>query len=147
MAAIVYKGWHEARGAGLLEGTPDVRNILVMSSFTGATQKLAVNLDDFVDLDEFDGVGYGRQDCAGVSAAYADADEEWQLDWDDDVEAFGDDVAPGAEVVYGMVTYLYVDGTAANDIALGFTDDGFGVNAANGKLGLTLPVGGLIYNA
>ena len=79
-----------------------------------------------------------------VTTGYVDADDEWQLDFTDAV--FGDPVAPGSEVIAGLFVYLYVDGTAANDIILASTTTGgFGVNANNGSVTLTLPLAGLLF--
>lgn len=141
---MLFKGFYQALAGGDLETTPDVRCKLVMSSFSGETEEDAVNLSDITTLDEFDGIGYAELDCADVTTGYVDADDEWQLDFTDG--NFGTDVAPGSDVIYGMLVYLYVDGTEANDVALGFTKEGgFGVNAANGSLNLTLPAGGLMF--
>lgn len=141
MADVIYKGFYEALEQGLLEGTPDVRCLLFMSGFTADAD--AVNLAD-VTLDEFDGSGYSRIDCANVVAGYVDADDEWQLDFDDD--DFGEPVGPGSDDIEGMAVYLYVDGTAANDVLLASTTTGgFGVNANNGALNLTLPADGLLF--
>lgn len=142
MADIIFAGYHEARDAGLLAGTPDIRLALVMSGFTGDAD--SVNVAD-VTLDEFDGVGYARLDAASVTAGYVDADDEWQLAMASG--DFGDPVAPGSDVIAGMVAILNVDGTAANDYILGFTDTGgFGVNANNGPLNLTIPAAGLMFD-
>lgn len=141
MADVIYKGFYEALEQGLLDGTPDVRCGLYMSGFT--FDEDAVNLADGT-LDEFDGAGYTRLDCADVTTGYVDADDEWQLDFSDG--DFGDPVAPGSEVIAGLFAYLYVDGTAANDIILASTTTGgFGVNANNGALNLALPTGGLLF--
>lgn len=141
MADQLYKGFFEALEQGLLEGAPDIRLFLFMSGFTADAD--AVNLDD-ATLDEFDGAGYARIDCANVVAGYVDGDDEWQLDFDDD--DFGDPVAPGSDDIEGLGVYLYVDGTAANDILLGTTTEGgFGVPANNGSLSLVLPATGLLF--
>lgn len=143
MAAVIYQGFYQALEAGSL-ASPDIRILLVMSATTCDTENDAVNLADFTALDEFDGVGYVRLDCAAVTTGYDTGDDEWQLDFTDG--SFGNPVAPGSDVIQGMVVYLHVDGTAANDIALGYTDSGgFGVNAANGDLALTLPATGLMF--
>jgi hypothetical protein len=140
---VLFKGFYTALEAGSL-ASPDIRHMLVMSSFSGETEEDAVTLSDITTLDEFDGIGYAQLDAASVTTGYVDADDEWQLDHADG--DFGTDVAPGSDDIYGMLTYLYVDGDPANDIVLGFTKDGgFGVNANNGALTLTLPAGGLLF--
>ena len=145
MAAVVFKGFYTALQAGSLAGTPDIRHKLTMGDTTCDTEEDSVYLSDFTDIDEFDGVGYTELDAASVTFAYVDADDEMQLDFTSPA-SFGDPVAPGSDDISGMLTYLYVDGDPDNDIALGWTDQGgFGVNAANGALSLTLPAGGLMF--
>lgn len=141
---MIFKGFYEALQAGDLAGTPDVRVKLTMGDTTCDTEEDSVNLSDFTDIDEFDGVGYTEIDAASVTFAYVDADDEMQLDFADG--DFGDPVAPGSDDISGMLVYLYVDGDPDNDVALGWTDQGgFGVNAANGALSLTLPAAGLMF--
>lgn len=144
MAEVIFKGFFEALAGGDLEGTPDIRLMLVMSDFTGEAEEDAVNLSDITDLDEFDGVGYSRVDCDDVVVGYDDDTDEWTIDMADAV--FGDPVAPGTDDIHGCIVYLHVDGDPDNDVALGFTDQGgFGVNANNGSLSLIIPAGGLLY--
>jgi len=141
---VIYRGFYDALAAGDLETTPDIRVKLVMTATTCGTEEDAVNLADFTTIDEFDGVGYVELDCASVVTGYDATADEWQLDFADD--DFGDPVAPGSDVIEGMLVYLWVDGTDANDIALGFTTDGgFGVNANNGALDLAVPADGLMF--
>ncbi len=144
MTTLIHAGFYEALAGGLLDSTPDIRVLLVMPGTTCDTEEDAVNLADFTTIDEFDGVGYGRLVCASVTTGYDTTDNEWQLDFADG--DFGNPVAPGSDVIQGMLVYLYVDGTDANDMALGYYDGGgFGVNANNGALDLTLPVSGLMF--
>lgn len=148
MAAVIYQGFMKALVDGDLAGTPDIRCLLVGTSFSGDSgEEDSINLDDFATLGEFDGAGYTRLDCASVTFTYDATDDEYQLDFTNGAgDEFGDPVGAGSTVIQGMVVYLYVDGTAAADIALAYTDTGgFGVNAANGKLGLTLNADGLLY--
>jgi hypothetical protein len=142
MADQLYKGFYQALEQGLLEGAPDIRVRLFMSGFTADED--CVNVSDAADLDEFDGVGYAEIDAANVVAGYVDGSDEWQLDFDDDL--FGDPVAPGSDDIEGMYVVLNVDGDPDNDILLGSTTTGgFGVNASNGALNLTLPASGLMF--
>jgi hypothetical protein len=139
---MMFQGFYQALAEGLLDGSPDVRLILTMSGFTA--DKDAIHLED-VTLDEFDGLNYVRIDCANVTSGYDETDDEWQLHADSD--SFGEDVAPGSDIIEGMVAYLHVDGTEANDMILGrTTEGGFGVNAANGDLSLTVPASGLLFD-
>jgi hypothetical protein len=145
MAELIHKGFFEALLAGDLTGAPDVRCRLVMSATTCDTESLAHHLDDFTTIDEFDGVGYTELDAASVTCAYVDGDLEIQLNFTDPA-SFGDPVAPGSDIIQGMLVYLYVDGTTPNDVALAYTDQGgFGGNAANGSVTLTLATEGLLF--
>jgi hypothetical protein len=142
MADQIFKGFYQALEAGLLEGSPDIRVGLAMAGFTADAD--SVNVSDATDLDEFDGVGYSRLDAANVVAGYVDADDEWQLDFDDD--DFGDPVAAGSGAIEGLFVILNVDGDPDNDYLLGYTDSGgFSVNANNGPLGLIVPEDGLLF--
>lgn len=144
MASVVFRGFYDALAAGDLAGTPDIRIRLVMGGFSGASEGDAVNVADITTLDEFDGVGYTELDCAAVTTGYDTGDDEWQMDFTDG--SFGNPVSPGSDDILGLFVYLFVDGTDANDVALGFTSDGgFGVNANNGELSLTLPASGLMF--
>lgn len=144
MADIIYKGLFEAWTAGDLV-SPDVRLMLVMPGTTCDTEQLAVHVEDITTVDEFDGVGYSEQTCTTVTFAYVDGDLQMQLNMDSAV-SFGDPVAPGSDIIQGMLVKLYIDGTDANDYVLAYTETGgFGGNANNGILSLTIPAAGLIY--
>lgn len=141
---MIYKGFYMAFEAGLL-ASPDIRIKLVMPSTTCDTEEDAYHLADFTNIDEFDGIGYSELDCAAVTTGYNATDDEWQLAFTDG--NFGTTVAAGSDVIQGMLVYLYVDGTDANDIALGYfaTGAGFGSNANGGSVDLTLPASGLMF--
>jgi len=142
MADVIYKGFYTALKAGSLNGTPDIRAFLFMSGFSFNAD--SINLLDGT-MAVFDGTGYAELDCAAVTLAYVDADNEMQLDFDNG-QFGGAEVAAGSEVIAGMAVYLFVDGTEANDIILASTTTGgFGVNANNGLLSLVLPVAGLLF--
>ncbi|MGB8248634.1 MAG: hypothetical protein WCE98_11550 [Chlorobium sp.] len=143
MADVIYKGFYQALEAGQL-ANPDIRLALFMSGFSYDPD--SVHLSDGA-LDEFDGAGYSRHDAQDVTTGYVDGSNEWQLSFDSGTGGeFGDPVAAGSEAVAGLVAYLHIDGTAANDIILASTTTGgFGVNANNGPLSLTLPADGLLF--
>ena len=147
MSDVIFQGWHYAQQQGLLTANPDVRLKLVMSGFTGASEEDAINVDDITTLDEFDGLGYQEVDCENPAFAYSTSDNEMQLDFDnDEFNESGGSVTPGSDDAIGIFVYLYVDGTDANDIALGFTDaGGFPFNASNSAINLSIPVGGLMF--
>ena len=71
--------------------------------------------------------------------------DEVRLDWTDDDDAFGVTVGAGSDDIAALVGYLHVDGTAAADVLLFSTDQDAGKNANGGKLGFTLPAGGLVF--
>ena len=152
MADQIYKGGMVALVQGLLETTPDIRLMLVMSGFTGifgGGEEDAVNLADFAVIDEFDGIGYVQIDCTTVVFAYDATSNEYRLTFDaDEFNVPAGSVAPGSGDAIGILVYLYVDGTDANDIAIGFTDSGgFPANAANGAITYTPHVDGMLYLA
>lgn len=137
MAKQRYAGYETARGAGDLEGTPDIRFLLAMSGFSFAAA--SVNLADGT-LDEFDGANYVRYDASGVAVAYDAGDDEWQITCDSGAgDEFGTSVGAGTEAPSVLVAYLHVDGTAANDIILASSDDGGFADGNGGDMGLTLP--------
>ncbi len=98
-------------------------------------------------LDEFDGLGYLEIDCTSVSFTYDAVADEYQLTFDaDEFNAPAGTVAPGSDDAIGILVKLYVDGTDANDGAIGFTDSGgFPFNAANGALAYTPHADGMLY--
>ena len=58
----------------------------------------------------------------------------------------GEAMTPGSDDAIGILVYLYVDGTDANDIALGFTDSGgFPFNASNSAVNLSVASTGLMF--
>ena len=130
-------GYEEARGSGSLEGTPDIRVALAMSGFTASAD--AVNVADLT-LDEFDGAGYARYDATGVAVAYDAVSDEWRITCDNGGgDEFGDPVGAGTEPPVMLVVILHVDGTDANDIVLGWSDEGSFAQGNGGAMGLTLP--------
>jgi len=147
MSDVIYQGWHYAQEQGLLTDGADVRLMLVMGGFTGATEQSAINLADITDLDEFDGLGYQQVDCANVTWTYDATAHEMRLDFDnDEFNAAGGTVTPGSADAVGVVAYLYVDGTDANDIILGFHDPAsFPFNGANSAINATVPTDGFMY--
>jgi len=143
MAFVIFQGFYDALAGGLLETTPDVRVKLVMPGTTCDTEEDAQTLSAFTAIDEFDGVGYAELNTA-CTTAYDTATDQWNLDLADG--DFGNPVAPGSDVIQGMLVYLWVDGTDANDVPLGYSDSGgFGVNANNGALDIAFPAAGILF--
>jgi hypothetical protein len=150
MADVIYQGGMQALADGDLKTAPDIRLMLVMGAFSGVSgggEEDAINMADFAVLDEFDGIGYQEIDCANVTFTYDATDNEFQLKFDAaEFNAPAGSVAPGSGDYIGLLVKLYVDGTLANDICVGFTQDGgFPANAANGALAYTPDSGGAIY--
>ena len=144
MARQRYLGYEEARDAGLLATTPDLRFMLCMSGFTFSAD--AENLADGT-LDEFDGTNYTRYDATTVARAYSSARDqmEWTCD-NGNGDEFGTSVGAGTEAPSVLVCYLHVDGTDANDIILVSSTDGSFADGNGGDMGLTLPNDIAIYS-
>ena len=149
MASKIFKGGLDAQKAGDLDGTPDLRIMLVMTAFSGLTDGDVVNVADITTVDEFDGIGYVEYDAVAVAWSWDTGSGEWRLTFTNGGgDEFGDPVAAGSDVIHGLLVKLYVDGTDANDVVVGFTGDGggFGSNANAGPVGITLPAAGLLFH-
>lgn len=134
MTRLRFQGFEDARDAGDLAGTPDLRVALAMSGFSFTEN--AVNLADGT-LDRFDGANYQDYDAAGVAVAWASNQRVWTCD-NGAGDEFGTSVAAGSEAPVWLVVYLYVDGTAANDIILAASDEGSFSDGNGSDMGLTL---------
>ncbi len=147
MADIIYKGGLLALRQGLLDPTPDLRLDLVMSNTTCDTEEETLTLAGFTDMDLFDGIGYVPIDGAGVIWTYDSATDEYRLDIDDDQWNIPPaTVAPGTRDAVGILVKLFIDGTDANDIPIGFTTSGgFPTNANNGDILLSVHPDGLFF--
>lgn len=118
----------QKRGGGL-GGTPldwdaaDLRALLVMQGTTAHTERDSVTLSDFTDLDELTGSSnYARVTITGEALAFETSpDRKLKLNVDPVVWSALD---PGDDQIKGMVVYLHVDGTAANDRPLFWIDEG-----------------------
>lgn len=150
MSNIEFQGVMYALVNGLLVDDADVRGKLVMSGFSGGDtdQEDAINLADLTTVDEFDGTGYQELDCENVTMAYDATADEYQLNFDaGEFNGPGSTVSAGSDDFIGIIWYLYVDGTEANDIILTFTDDGTGFpgNGVGTALTYTPATDGPIY--
>jgi len=141
MTQILTQGYHEARSAGDLDGTPDIRIGLGLSGF--ALDPDDVNVAD-ATLDEYDGSGYTRYDAASPVGGYSASLDMWRIDCADG--SFGATVAAATEEVEWLFVILHVDGTAANDIILGATDSVAGINGTGGALTIAIPTDGLLFD-
>jgi hypothetical protein len=146
MADVIYKGGMDAMKQGLLDPTPDLRVILVMTDTSVDTEEETTTMAGFTDIDEFDGVGY-VEIVEATSWAYDSASDEWRLDFADaKFNVPPGTVAPATRDAQGMLLYLWVDGTDANDIPIAYTDSGgFPFNAANGDIDLTVHANGFAF--
>ena len=144
MANEIGQGFFTALAAGDLVTGADVRCQLHMSGFVGEPE--AINLDELT-LDEFDGVGYNEYDATTVVVSWDSTAHEWRLTFDNGAgDEFGTSVEGGSEAASVLLVYLYVDGTAANDIYLGsFTEGNLPKDGQGGVMGLTLPAEGLLF--
>lgn len=144
MTRQMYRGYEDARDAGLLTTGCDLRVHLVGAAFDAPVG--AIHMDDIVTLDEFDGTGYVPYDATTVVNGWDDAvGRIWTCD-----NGAGDEFGtpdPAASVVpAGMIVRLYVDGTDANDYLLCWTDEGTWPDGNSQDMGLTLVDDILLYN-
>lgn len=109
--------------------TDDIRAILCMSNTTADTDQDAANLSgsgDITDLDEFDGSGYTNHAGGGNpldSQAVTQNTGSNRGEFDSADEAFGS-LGAGTRDIAGILLYRHVDGTTANDEAVGWIDTG-----------------------
>jgi hypothetical protein len=124
--------------------TLDVRVILCMSDTTADTDQDAATISAITTLDEYDGSGYTEIDLAGVSVNQDDPNNRSEIDYNDGT--FGAAVGAGTRNWVGMLYYVFVDGTPANDWPVAWKD----LTPANGNGGavnLTVNAEGLLQVA
>lgn len=121
--------------------TVDLRVKLCMSNTTCDTEQDAANLAAFTTIDAYDGTGYTDIDLAGVLVNQDDLNNRSEIDYSDG--SFGATVGAGTRNWVGMLYYVRVDGTTANDYPVAWKD----LTAANGNGGavnLTVNAEGLL---
>lgn len=121
--------------------TVDLRVKLCMSNTTCDTEQDVATLAGFTTIDEYDGSGYTALDLASVSVNQDDPNNRSEIDYADGT--FGATVAAGTRQWVGMLYYVRVDGTNANDYPVAWVD----LTAANGNGGavnLTVNAEGLL---
>lgn len=141
MGLVVYKGFYNDLAAGNLSGAFDLRAALVGPSFS--FDEDSINMDDGT-LDEYDDASYARLDCAGVTAAYVDADDVYRIDCTDG--DFGTALAGDAtKDLDRLVLYRHVGADSAN-VILCSNDIGVAgaVVSAGGTVTLIVPDEGVI---
>lgn len=121
----------------------DLRVKLLMSDTTADTEQDATNIDDITTLDEYDGSGYAEIDGANLTVAEDAANNRAEITID--AGTFGATVAAGTRNAVGMLVYVRVDGTAANDYPVAWIDSGgFPFNGNGGAVNLTPNAEGLL---
>lgn len=121
--------------------TADLRVKLCMSNTTCDTEQDAANLAAFTTIDAYDGSGYTDIDLAGIAVNQDDPNNRSEIDYNDG--SFGATVGAGTRQWVGMLYYVRVDGTNANDYPVAWKD----LTAANGNGGavnLTVNAEGLL---
>lgn len=121
--------------------TVDLRARLCMSNTTCDTEQDAANLAAFTTIDAYDGSGYTDIDFTGVSVASDLVNDRAEIDYADG--SFGTTVGAGTRNWVGILYYVRVDGTTANDYPVAWVD----LTPANGNGGavnLTVNAEGLL---
>lgn len=108
--------------------TADVRVKLCMSNTTADTERNVANIAGFTTLDEFDGAGYTAVDLASVAVNIDAGNSRIEIDFADGT--FGAAVSAGTRQWVGLLFYVRVDGTTANDYPVAWKD--LTPNNANG---------------
>lgn len=124
--------------------TVDLRIKLCMSDTTCDSEQDAVNLAAFTTIDECDGSGYTMLDLAGISVNQDDANNRSEIDYNDGT--FGAAVGAGTRSVVGMLYFVRVDGTTANDYPVAWKDV-TPFNGNGGAINLTVNAEGLLQVA
>ena len=122
MASIIY---NEAKGFfadGTVDwDTDDIRIALLMTNTTADTENDTIHdLADFTTLDECDATGYARQALTAEAVNIDDANDRAELDGAD--ASFTGLSGDATRDIQGALVFKYVDGTAANDLAIAFID-------------------------
>ena len=133
--------------AALDLSSADIRVICLMSDTTADVEEDAANIDDITTLDEFDGVGYTELDLASITVTQVTASDRTEVDAASGT--FGATVAAGTRYITAILYYLYIDGTAANDIPLVYDDTSstFPLQADGGPLNISLDPTGFLHIA
>lgn len=98
----------------------DLRVMLCMSNTTADTERNVTNLAGFTTLDEYDGTGYARIDLGAATVTLDAANSRIEVDYADGT--FGATVAAGTRQWVGLLFYVHVDGTTANDYPVAWKD-------------------------
>jgi len=144
-------GWYTPAKTKVFKGdldfdTADVRVLIVMSNTTADTEMDAANIAAFTTLDEYDGTGYTRADLTTPAVASDTTNDRVEVDYDD--FTFGATVGAGARQGVGLVIYVRVDGTTANDYPVAFIDSASNpFQGTGGPLNVTVNAQGLLWGS
>ena len=98
----------------------DLRGILCSSNTTADTDQDAATIAAIGTLDEYDGSGYTRIDFAGITVTEDDPNNRSEIHVN--TGTFGATVAAGTRNIVGLMFYVRVDGTDANDYPVAWKD-------------------------
>lgn len=122
MASVIYNEALRAIAAGEIDlNAADIRARLCMTNTTCDTENDGVvNLSDFTTIDPADATSYADIDMDGLAVNKDDANDRAEFDANDLVfSGLGGDASRAYQ---GVLLYVYVDGTNANDKAIAFID-------------------------
>ena len=122
MASVIYNEALRAIAAGEIDlNAADLRVKLIMTNTTCDTENDGiVNIDDFTTLDLCDATGYADVALGNEAVNKDDANDRAEFDADNAV--FSGLSGDGTRDYQGVLLYVYVDGTDANDKAVAFID-------------------------
>lgn len=101
--------------------TSDIRAKLCMSNTTCDTELDAINnLDDYTTIDVSDATGYADVALTGETVTANDTDNRGDFNADNIV--FAGLSGDATRDYQGILLYVYVDGTNANDIPIAFVE-------------------------
>jgi hypothetical protein len=122
MASVIYNKALQQIAAGEYDlNTDDIRARLVMTNTTCDTENDGIEqLADFTTIDIADATGYADIDMTSLAVNLDDANNRAEFDAADLV--FSGLSGNASRAFQGVLLYIYVDGTNANDLALAFID-------------------------
>lgn len=124
-----------------LDGTHDIRAMLVMTNTTADTDQDVLNIADIGTLDEYDGSGYGRATLTGEAVNEDAANNRAEFDVAD--FNFGTTVAAGTRQAAGIVVYRHVTNDADALLMLYIDTGGFPVAGGGGAFNVVVNAEGL----
>lgn len=123
--------------------TAAVRVKALMSNTTCGSQPTAANLAAFTTIDEYNGSGYTEATLAGVSIASDTVNLRAEISYSN--FTFGATVGAGTRQCTGLLVYVRIDGTAANDYPVAFIDlASTPWNGTGGAVNVTVNAEGLL---